>query len=69
MDNDYIDILADIDEVNPELSKFYFKRVFEKLFDMEKVKLEFTDDALGYIVDKATEFKLGARGLRSICEA
>ncbi|MCP4458375.1 MAG: ATP-dependent Clp protease ATP-binding subunit ClpX [Cytophagales bacterium] len=42
---------------------------YEKLFDMEKVKLEFTDDALGYIVEKAMEFKLGARGLRSICEA
>ena len=42
---------------------------YEKLFDMEKVKLEFTEDALGYIVEKAIEFKLGARGLRSICEA
>ena len=42
---------------------------YEKLFDMEKVKLEFTEDALGYIVGKAMEFKLGARGLRSICEA
>lgn len=40
-----------------------------KLFDMEKVELEFTDSALDYIVDKAVEFKLGARGLRSICEA
>lgn len=36
---------------------------------MENVKLEFTDDAIGYIVEKAMEFKLGARGLRSICEA
>ena len=42
---------------------------YEKLFEMEKVKLEITDDALGYIVEKAIEFKLGARGLRSICEA
>jgi ATP-dependent Clp protease ATP-binding subunit ClpX len=40
-----------------------------KLFDMEKVKLSFTDEALDYIVEKAVEFKLGARGLRSICEA
>ncbi len=31
--------------------------------------LRFDDDALDYIVDKAVEFKLGARGLRSICEA
>ncbi len=42
---------------------------YEKLFDMEDVELEITDDALSYIVDKAIEFKLGARGLRSICEA
>jgi ATP-dependent Clp protease ATP-binding subunit ClpX len=40
-----------------------------KLFEMEKVKLSFSDQALEYIVDKAVEFKLGARGLRSICEA
>lgn len=42
---------------------------YEKLFDMEDVKLTFNKDALAYIVDKAMEFKLGARGLRSICEA
>ncbi|WP_421872326.1 ATP-dependent Clp protease ATP-binding subunit ClpX [Marinoscillum sp.] len=42
---------------------------YEKLFDMEEVKLTFKSDALDYIVDKAMEFKLGARGLRSICEA
>ena len=42
---------------------------YQKLFDMEGVELEFTPDALKYIVDKALEFKLGARGLRSICEA
>ena len=35
---------------------------------MDGVKLSFTDDALDYIVDKAIEFKLGARGLRSIVE-
>jgi ATP-dependent Clp protease ATP-binding subunit ClpX len=42
---------------------------YEKLFAMENVKLTFTEDALDYIVEKAMEFKLGARGLRSICEA
>lgn len=42
---------------------------YEKLFDMEDVKLTFKSEALEYIVDKAMEFKLGARGLRSICEA
>lgn len=42
---------------------------YEKLFGMENVKLTIEDDALEYIVDKAVEYKLGARGLRSICEA
>ncbi len=40
-----------------------------KLFELDNSKLSFDDDALDYIVDKALEFKLGARGLRSICEA
>ncbi|MBV6640918.1 MAG: ATP-dependent Clp protease ATP-binding subunit ClpX [Cyclobacteriaceae bacterium] len=42
---------------------------YKKLFEMENVKLEFNEDAIDYIVEKAMEFKLGARGLRSICEA
>jgi ATP-dependent Clp protease ATP-binding subunit ClpX len=42
---------------------------YVKLFEMEGVKLSMDDEALIYIVDKAMEFKLGARGLRSICEA
>lgn len=42
---------------------------YEKLFEMEGTKLRFTDGALDYIVDQAIAFKLGARGLRSICEA
>jgi ATP-dependent Clp protease ATP-binding subunit ClpX len=42
---------------------------YAKLFQMEGVKIEFKKSALDYIVDKAIEFKLGARGLRSICEA
>jgi ATP-dependent Clp protease ATP-binding subunit ClpX len=40
-----------------------------KLFEMEGVKLSFEDGVLDFIVEKAIEFKLGARGLRSICEA
>jgi len=44
-------------------------RQYEKLFKMDKIKLEFTDDALEFIVDQAISFKLGARGLRSICES
>ncbi len=43
-------------------------RQYVKLFDIDGVKLTFTDDALDFIVDKAIEFKLGARGLRSIVE-
>ena len=42
---------------------------YERLFEMDGVKLSFDEAALDYIVDKAMEFKLGARGLRSICEA
>ncbi|GAB4246493.1 MAG: ATP-dependent Clp protease ATP-binding subunit ClpX [Ekhidna sp.] len=42
---------------------------YVKLFEMEDVALKFESDALEYIVEKAMEFKLGARGLRSICEA
>ncbi len=40
-----------------------------KLFAMDGITLTFDDEALEYIVEKALEFKLGARGLRSICEA
>ena len=39
-----------------------------KLFEMDGVKLEFRPEVLDYIVDKAVEYKLGARGLRSIVE-
>ncbi|BDD03663.1 ATP-dependent Clp protease ATP-binding subunit ClpX [Aureibacter tunicatorum] len=42
---------------------------YKKLFDMEGIDISFSDEALDYIVQRATEFKLGARGLRSICEA
>lgn len=41
---------------------------YEKLFAMDGVKLVFTDETLEFIVDKAIEYKLGARGLRSIVE-
>ncbi|MEY3645456.1 MAG: hypothetical protein RL127_164 [Bacteroidota bacterium] len=42
---------------------------YEKLFDMENVSLSFSKDALQYIVEQAMQYKLGARGLRSIMEA
>ena len=41
---------------------------YEKLFKIDGIKLSFCDEGLDYIVEKALEFKLGARGLRSICE-
>ena len=41
---------------------------YEKLFEMDGIKLTFTPEALTLIVDKAVEYKLGARGLRSIVE-
>ena len=42
---------------------------YEKLFEMDGIKLTFTPEALKLIVDKAVEYKLGARGLRSIVES
>ncbi|MAO32627.1 MAG: ATP-dependent Clp protease ATP-binding subunit ClpX [Crocinitomicaceae bacterium] len=42
---------------------------YEKLFEIDGVKLSIDGPALDFIVEKAVEFKLGARGLRSICEA
>lgn len=42
---------------------------YEKLFEMDGIKLTFTPEALKLIVDKAMEYKLGARGLRSIVES
>ena len=41
---------------------------FKKLFEMESVELDFSDDALKEIAKKAIEMKTGARGLRSILE-
>ena len=42
---------------------------YEKLFAMDNITFTITEQALDYIVDKAIEYKLGARGLRSLCEA
>lgn len=44
-------------------------RQYHKLFQMENIDLKFEDEALDFIVDKAVEYQLGARGLRSLCEA
>jgi len=42
---------------------------YQKLFAMDNIELSFSDGALDFIVGKAVEYKLGARGLRSLCEA
>jgi ATP-dependent Clp protease ATP-binding subunit ClpX len=42
---------------------------YQKLFLMDEVAFSITDEALDFVVDKALEYKLGARGLRSLCEA
>ena len=41
---------------------------YKKLFEMDEIELNITDGALDFIVEKAIEYKLGARGLRSLCE-
>ena len=43
-------------------------RQYTKLFELEGIKLHFEEEVFDFIVEKALEFKLGARGLRSICE-
>ena len=40
-----------------------------KLFGMDDIELSFEEEALDFIVEKALEYKLGARGLRSLCES
>lgn len=44
-------------------------RQYKKLFNLEEIELKIEDEVLDFIVDKALEYNLGARGLRSICEA
>ena len=61
---DSIALLSILTEPKNALVKQY-----SKLFDMEGVKLSFTKEALSYLVEQAMQFKLGARGLRSIMEA
>ena len=41
---------------------------YKKLFAMDDIEFSITEGALNFIVDKAIEYKLGARGLRSLCE-
>jgi len=44
-------------------------RQYQRLFEIEDIQVHFTNDAIDFIAEKALEFALGARGLRSICEA
>ncbi len=69
-------VMAHLDPLSPEVLRRILTepqnalvKQYEKLFEMEGVKLEFAEETLDYIVEKAVELKLGARGLRSICEA
>jgi len=57
-------LLSILTEPKNSLTKQY-----KKLFEYENIKLNFDKEVLEFIVDKAMDFKLGARGLRSICEA
>ena len=42
---------------------------YKKLFELENIQLSIEEDVLDFMVEKAMEYKLGARGLRSICES
>jgi ATP-dependent Clp protease ATP-binding subunit ClpX len=59
---------ADLKRILTEPKNALVKQ-YTKLFDMDGVKLELDQEVLDFIVKKAMEFGLGARGLRSICEA
>lgn len=59
---------ADLKRILTEPKNALVKQ-YTKLFDMDGVKLELDQEVLDFIVQKAMEFGLGARGLRSICEA
>ena len=68
-------VLTHLDPLNKEALKRILTepknaliKQYTKLFKIDGIKLTFKDDALDYIVDTAVKFKLGARGLRSICE-
>ena len=83
-EQNYPDVAVFNFEENPSLSSIFeqdldVKRIllepknalirqYSKLLEMDKVKLEFEDEAIDYVVDKAVELKMGARGLRNIVE-
>ena len=49
-------------------SKNAIIKQYKKLFEMDEIEFTITDGALDFIVEKAIDYKLGARGLRSLCE-
>ena len=51
------------------LPKNALVKQYQHLFHMDGIDLKFEDDVFEYIVDTALEYQLGARGLRSVCEA
>ncbi len=68
-------VLAHLDPLNKEILKRILTepknaivKQYERLFELEGVKLTFEDGAIEYIAEIAFEFQLGARGLRAICE-
>jgi len=68
-------VLAHLDPLDRETLKRILKepknsiiKQYKKLFEIDDIQLEFEEAVYDFIVDKAIEFKLGARGLRSICE-
>jgi ATP-dependent Clp protease ATP-binding subunit ClpX len=68
-------VLSYLDPLNKEILKRILVepknsiiKQYVRLFEMDNVELKFDDDVFDFIVDKAVEYKLGARGLRSICE-
>lgn len=69
-------VLAHLDELDRDALKQILTRPknalikqYKKLFELEDIQLTIAEDALDFIVDKTLEYNLGARGLRSICEA
>lgn len=68
-------VLVNLDPLNKDILRNILTepknsviKQYKKLFNIDGIELQFDEEALEYIVSKAIEFKLGARGLRSICE-
>ena len=69
-------MISHLDSLDPEALRLILTepknaitKQYIKLFEMDGIALKFENDALDFIVEKAVDYQLGARGLRSICEA